>query len=257
MALGCTASEGNRSPQSPTSASTPASTAAQTGSDSASLAPGRYCYGIESEDLSGVIRLAVEESQSVTGDSSATIHADSEGYYSSYAQKLEGILQAGQISMDVTTWIEYDLQESQEVWTVTPETLKTEQRTFTAIDCATAQERFVGPDGLEASDLLEGVTLRPQQVQFEPGTSSAVLEGAVVQGERNVYRVDAQGGQQMFLDITSLEDNAVFDVISPSGFVLERESTSGDVLLPQTGEYQVVVGGTRGNAAYTLKIDIP
>ncbi|MBD0334325.1 MAG: hypothetical protein ICV62_02450 [Cyanobacteria bacterium Co-bin13] len=262
MTVSCTSPSSNRNQpqQGSASPSAPASTEAQSssGSDSAALSPGRYCYGIESEDLNGVIRLTVAENQSVTGDSSVTIQSASEGYYSSYAQKLEGLLDEGQIAMDITTWIEYDVQESQEVWTATPETLQTEQKTFTAIDCAAAQERFVGADGLEAADLLEGATaLNSQQVQFEPGTSTSTLEGGVARGERNVYRVSAQGGQQMALNITSPENNAVFDVISPSGYVLARESTSEDLLLPQTGDYQIVVGGTRGNAVYTLKIDIP
>lgn len=233
----------------PTIASAPQTTAAE-------LAPERYCYGIDSETLTGVVRLQVEDNQRVSGDSSVTIHVEPEGYYSSYAQKLEGLLHNREVSMDIATWIEYDQQQSQEVWTITPDTLKTERETFTAIDCAAARERFAGPDGLEAAELLEGATLHTQPVQFEPGASSAILENSVVRGERDVYLITAQGGQSMQLTLTSLEDNAVFDVISPSGYVLVRESTGEDVLLPQTGNYQVVVGGTRGNASYSLQVEI-
>lgn len=238
----------------PSSTSTASPTSNST---SSSLSPGRYCYGIDSPSLDGVVRLLVAENQTVTGDSVATIQAEAEGYYSSYAQKLKGFLNNGRISMEVTTWIEYDVQNAQEVWSVTAETLKTEREEYTAIPCEEAREKFVGPDGLEAADLLEGATLNTQRVEFDAGQSSAVLENSVVRGDRDVYLINAQGGQQMVLNLSSPEENATFDVISPSGFVLAREARNETLGLPQTGEYQVVVGGTRGNASYTLRVEIP
>lgn len=237
--------------------STPASPVASTPMATSSLPPGRYCYGVDSETLSGAVRLQVEADQKVSGDSSVSIQNEAEGYYSSYAQTLEGLLQDGQIAMDITTWIEYDRQDSQEVWTITPDTLEASGTTFEAIDCEVAKERFVGPDGLEAADLLEGATLHTQRVQFTPGESATVLEDAVVLGDRNVYVINAQGGQRLLLNLSSSEDNAALDVISPSGSVLVRESTQEDLVLPQTGDYQVLVGSTRGNASYTLTVEIP
>jgi hypothetical protein len=247
---GCTPSTADRDQSAAESATADAEQAGQ------GVAPGRYCYGIEADTQEGVLRLTVAADQSITGDSSVTIQAPEEGYYSSYAQKLSGQLQGNQAAVDITTWIEYDVQESQEVWTITPETVQAERSAFNAIDCAVAQERFAGPDGLEAADLLEGATVREQRVQFDPGTTGATVEDAVVQGERTVYQVRAEGGQQMVLLLVSPEDNAVLDVISPSGLVLARESTREDLILPQTGDYQIVVGGTRGNATYKLRIDI-
>ena len=60
----------------------------------------------------------------------------------------------------------------------------------------------------------------------------------------------------MDVSITALENNAVFDVISPSGYILSLEAVSETVFLPHTGDYQVIVGGTRGNATYELTIGI-
>lgn len=54
-------------------------------SQSPSLEPGRYCYEVDSETLDGAVRLQVKEDQSVTGDSSLSIHDEASGYYSSYA----------------------------------------------------------------------------------------------------------------------------------------------------------------------------
>ena len=57
----------------------------------------------------------------------------------------------------------------------------------------------------------------------------------------------------MQLDLTSLENNAVYGLISPAGELLAVESTSSEPLfLPHPGEYQIIVGSTRGNASFDL-----
>ncbi|PSN12271.1 hypothetical protein C7271_23705 [filamentous cyanobacterium CCP5] len=251
-ASGEEASEPSGSPPAATGSDLPAAAA------DAAIAPGRYCYSIDSETLSGVVRLTVAEGQEVSGDGSFTIHNEEASYYSSYIQQLEGSLYQGEISTNIRTWIEYDVQDSQEVWQISPESLQTEGEDLSAIPCEVAKERWLGPDGLlEAADLLEAPTaINTQRVEFEPGAFSATVENAVVRGERDRYLVNAQGGQNMILSITSLEDNAVFDVISPGGLLLERETTQSDLILPYTGDYQILVGGTRGNASYTLDIEI-
>ena len=94
------------------------------------------------------------------------------------------------------------------------------------------------------------------RVQFTPGTSSANLENSVVRGTRDVYVLGAQANQSMSVKITSLENNAVFDVLSPSNEVLRWESTDEELALSETGEYYIVVGGTRGNATYQLEVGI-
>jgi hypothetical protein len=37
---------------------------------------------------------------------------------------------------------------------------------------------------------------------------------------------------------------------------LLTEGQNESVLLPETGDYQIIVGGTRGNATYTLDVAI-
>ena len=66
----------------------------------------------------------------------------------------------------------------------------------------------------------------------------------------------ARSGQTMALSISSLEDNAVFDLIDPSGTILGSELKNEKISLPSTGDYQIIVGGTRGNANYDLAIAI-
>ena len=97
---------------------------------------------------------------------------------------------------------------------------------------------------------------RTQRIQFAPNAVSAVVEGGVVRGTRNIYLLRARRGQTMKLNITSLEQNAVFDIQSPNGRFLKQEGTSWRGVLPVTGDYSVIVGGTRGNATYKLDVTI-
>lgn len=117
-----------------------------------------------------------------------------------------------------------------------------------------------------ASTLRQGTTVEPtflisqqsrtQRIQFAPGAVSAVVEGAVVRGTRNIYLFRARRGQTIILNITSLEQNADFDIQAPNGQFLKLEATSWRGELPVTGDYSVIVGGTRGNASYKLEVII-
>jgi hypothetical protein len=101
-----------------------------------------------------------------------------------------------------------------------------------------------------------------RRVRFARGASSAVVEGAVARGDRDRYLVHARAGQRLQLSITSLEDNAVFQLRSPGarrflrgvGEMDDAKRWSG--VLPATGDYEVVVGGTRGNASYRLAVAV-
>jgi hypothetical protein len=101
-----------------------------------------------------------------------------------------------------------------------------------------------------------------KKVHFAKGTSSTTIKGAVIRGDRDRYTVSAKAGQTMSVKITSLEKNAVFQIC----FAGEQECLPGagegdDAMkwsgqLPVDNEYVIVVGGTRGNASYTLTISI-
>ncbi len=102
---------------------------------------------------------------------------------------------------------------------------------------------------------------RTQRIWFKPGESSASIRTAVVRGTRDIYLLGAQKGQIMTVKIESLENNAVFDVQAPpnqSGQrrVLKQEALVWSGKLPDTGDYQIVVGTTRGNATYKLWVGI-
>jgi hypothetical protein len=110
-----------------------------------------------------------------------------------------------------------------------------------------------------SSILAQGVK---QKIRFAKGSSSTTISGAVIRGDRDRYYVGAKKGQTMSVKITSLEDNAVFQIFLPG----EQEALSGageedDAMqwsgeLPEDAEYVIVVGGTRGNATYKLTVSI-
>ena len=105
----------------------------------------------------------------------------------------------------------------------------------------------------------EGVKKR---VRFPRGETAAAIEGSVIRGERDTYLLGARAHQRMTVRITSVEDNAVFQIYQPGGKkTLEGagetdDATSWSGELPASGDYQIVVGPTRGNASYKLEVNI-
>ena len=102
----------------------------------------------------------------------------------------------------------------------------------------------------------------PRRIRFARGATSAVVDGAVLRGERAVYLVWARAGQRMRVQVTSPEDNAVFQLRGPGrggtlpGADETDDATAWSGVLPRSGDYRIVVGGTRGNAGYRLRVEI-
>ncbi len=100
-----------------------------------------------------------------------------------------------------------------------------------------------------------------KRISFDAGESSATVSDSVIRGERSIYVVGAKSGQTMSVEITSLEDNAVFQIQTPSGKFLADaadgdDATTWDGTLPASGDYKIIVGGTRGNASFKLTVSI-
>jgi hypothetical protein len=109
------------------------------------------------------------------------------------------------------------------------------------------------------SPFAKGVTKR---MRFPRGSNSTVVEGAVIRGDRDRYMLAARAGQTMTVSITSLEDNAVFQIYQPGakktleGAGEAQDATRWSGRLPATGDYTIFVGGTRGNASYKLSVKV-
>lgn len=110
-----------------------------------------------------------------------------------------------------------------------------------------------------ASASSQGLTSR---IRFARGADSVVLEGSVMRGERDRYLVKARARQVMTVSLTSAENNAVFQIYRPGGRKTLAGAGEGEDAvtwsgkLPVSGDYQIVVGGTRGNASYKLEVKI-
>lgn len=102
---------------------------------------------------------------------------------------------------------------------------------------------------------------RVRRLQFAPGKYSTTLQDAVVRGTRDIYLVGANQGQTMTIKIASLENNASFAVTTPSNKAGQRRTLTPDAVnwtatLPASGDYQIIVGSSRGNASYKLQVTI-
>jgi len=100
-----------------------------------------------------------------------------------------------------------------------------------------------------------------KRISFDAGETSDTVSGSVLRGERAIYIVGAKSGQTMTVDIDSEEDNAVFQIKTPGGKFLDNaadgdDATAWDGTLPATGDYKIIVGGTRGNASFHMTVSI-
>jgi hypothetical protein len=107
-------------------------------------------------------------------------------------------------------------------------------------------------------------------IRFPAGKSSTTVEAGIVRAELGCYRFSARAGQTVQVSVTSVENNAVFQVYrpgwkmtegAPEGAALPGAGDGDDAMhiqdrLPATGQYVVVVGGTRGNADFKLSLAI-
>lgn len=110
-------------------------------------------------------------------------------------------------------------------------------------------------------------------LHFAKGHSSVTVKDAALRGETRRWTFGARAGQVATLKVTALEKNAVFQVWRPGyrlpaaegdaieGLTLPGAGEGDDATewhgpLPESGEYLVVVGGTRGNANYRLSLKI-
>lgn len=102
----------------------------------------------------------------------------------------------------------------------------------------------------------------PRRIRFARGATSATVESAVVRGERATYLVGARAGQRMRVRVASPGSNAVFQLYGPGrvgalpGAGDTDDATAWSGALPRSGDYRIVVGGTRGNAEFRLRVEI-
>jgi hypothetical protein len=114
-----------------------------------------------------------------------------------------------------------------------------------------------------------------EAVSFAKGSNSTLIAASVIRGESDQYFLTAKAGQKMEVNLTAQENNAAFTIYQPgykagkdADGILEikgsalpgagegEDATTWKGDLPKSGKYLVLVGPTRGNATYKLKISI-
>jgi hypothetical protein len=109
------------------------------------------------------------------------------------------------------------------------------------------------PKNLTPDEAAGGAT---KTVRFGRGKSSASYSNSVIRGERDTYILGARAGQFMTVSITSVENNASFQIIAPNGTELTPDDTNWREELPRNGHYKIIVGSGRGNATYTVRFKV-
>ncbi len=111
-------------------------------------------------------------------------------------------------------------------------------------------------------------------IQFPAGKSSAEVDDSVERGAGATYSFAAKAGQKAGVQLSSVEDNALFSIYLPGAITKKGEGgmdVTGETLpsadartgaskwsgvLPKTGTYIVTVAPTRGGATYKLTLSI-
>jgi hypothetical protein len=112
------------------------------------------------------------------------------------------------------------------------------------------------------SNALINAQVKEKRIKFKKGESSAQLQGAIVRGEHDTYIFEANKNQTLKITITSLEDNAAFQIKDlTTNYFLDGagdfdDAKSWEGILPSKGDYKIIVGSIRGNTTYNLKISI-
>ncbi len=94
------------------------------------------------------------------------------------------------------------------------------------------------------------------RVRFDAGAVGTRSGCARVRGEAYLFRIEVAEGQTLTARVSSIEDNAVFAISSPSGALLAEGQTELVVSGTDAGSFEIVVGSIRGNAPFTLEIDV-
>ena len=89
-------------------------------------------------------------------------------------------------------------------------------------------------------------TSAQERIKFKKGEYFTNIEGGVPRGEIYSYLVGASKGQFMTTDNWQYMSGATED----------NPTTRWEGTLPMNGDYEIVVGSTRGGAEYTLQVVI-
>jgi len=100
-----------------------------------------------------------------------------------------------------------------------------------------------------------------KSIRFAVGPLDVELNGTVISGERDRYTLNMLAGEILSVVVSSLEGNAAFSILGPDqtpvpGTEEYKGTIQWSIPIPADGTYAILVGPTRGNATYTLKVNV-
>lgn len=87
-----------------------------------------------------------------------------------------------------------------------------------------------------------------ETLRFRPGSESMTVRGVVVAFVGINYRVDADDGQRMTIELNSRNRGLTFAVVDPRGRTIAREQRRWSGRLPMSGKYRIAVALSRDEA---------
>jgi hypothetical protein len=98
-------------------------------------------------------------------------------------------------------------------------------------------------------------------IRFAVGPLDVELNGSVISGERDRYTLNMLAGEILSVVVSSLEGNAAFSILGPDqtpvpGTEEYKGAIQWSIPIPSDGAYAILVGPTRGNATYTLNVNV-
>jgi hypothetical protein len=100
-----------------------------------------------------------------------------------------------------------------------------------------------------------------KRIRFAKGKTSATVRNSVLRDEVHYYLVNIRQGQNLSVKVTSLEKNASFRIMKPSGGYVDGagemdEPTAWSGTVSESGDYKIEVAPDRGNATYRLTVSV-
>ncbi len=96
---------------------------------------GIQCFTMSSKTADITVLLNTAEDGSVTGMQSGTVHDEENAYYTSYQSRITGAWSGDTLNANLVTVIEYDVQESEELWVLKGDTLIMGQGNLVKSEC--------------------------------------------------------------------------------------------------------------------------
>ncbi|MBV6623864.1 MAG: peptidoglycan-binding protein [Rivularia sp. (in: Bacteria)] len=110
--------------------------------------------------------------------------------------------------------------------------------------------------GLNQQLINELLSIRKSKsINFTNGNEYEVIEDAAIRGETVIHRFEVAPKQNFRIVITSLENNAIFELFKVGEPRIYAEKASNVRLFLEAGEYYFTVSAIRGNATYKLKVE--